>query len=160
MNIFMELIFRLSKWSNGIAGIALPFIMLITVTDVILRFFGKPIAGTFELVAYTGALVIGFSIPLTSWERGHIYVDVVVQKLPLLSQRILNAVTRLSGIVLFLLIGWNLIKFGRDLSQSGEVSPTLQMPFYPIVYAVGASCLIQCLVLFADIVKIFRGEYE
>ena len=47
------------------------------------------------------------------------------------------------GLGLFLMIGWNLIKMGRDLYKSGEVSPTLQMPFYPVVYGVGFAALIQ-----------------
>jgi TRAP-type C4-dicarboxylate transport system permease small subunit len=160
MNSFPGIIFRLSKWTNGIAGIVLPIMMLITVADVILRSFGKPLVGAFELVAYMGALIIGFSIPFTSWARGHIYVDFFVQKLSPLSRKILNTVTRLLGIALFLLTGWNLIKMGLDLSRSGEVSLTLQMPFYFVVYAVGICCLIQCLVLLADILKVFEGKYE
>lgn len=68
--------------------------------------------------------------------------------------------TRCMGLGLFLLIGWNLIKMGTDLSRSGEVSPTLQMPFYPVVYGVGAACLLQCLVLLCDIVKVLREQYE
>jgi len=160
MNNFLGTVFRLSQWTNGIAGVVLPFMMLITVADVILRFFGKPIVGTFELVAYTGALVVGFSIPFTSWARGHIYVDFFIQKLSAPARKSLNALTRLLGMALFFLAGWNLIKMGMDLAQSGEVSPTLQMPFYPFVYAIGISCLVQCLVLLADIVKIFEGKYE
>jgi len=66
---------RLSRFINVIAGIAITFIMFLTVLDVILRFFRRPIVGTYELVAFSGAVVIGFAIPLTSWMRGHIYVD-------------------------------------------------------------------------------------
>jgi hypothetical protein len=64
------------------------------------------------------------------------------------------------GIGLFLLIGWNLILVGMDLKQSGEVSLTLQLPFYPVAYGVAFSCFVQCVVLIADMVKIVRGGYE
>jgi TRAP-type C4-dicarboxylate transport system permease small subunit len=160
MNAFLSSVFRLSKWTNGVGGVVLPIMMIITVTDVFLRLFGKPIVGTYELVAYTGALVVAFSIPYTSWARGHIYVDFFVQKLSPGVQKFFHTVTRVMGIVLFFLAAWNLGKFGMDLARSGEVSPTLQLPFYPIVYAVGVSCLVQCLVLAADIVKIVEGKYE
>jgi CDP-diglyceride synthetase len=63
-------------------------------------------------------------------------------------------------IVLFLLIAWNLIRYGMDLHKSGEVSATLRMPFYPIAYGIAVSCFIQCLVMVCDIVKIFGGKYE
>ena len=160
MNGLNGIIFRLAKWTNVVAGIVLTGMMLLTVADVILRSGGKPIVGSFELVAFCGAVVIGFSIPFTSWVRGHIYVDFFIQKLPQTARRIFHLATRCLGIGLFLMIGWNLVKMGMDLSKSGEVSPTLQMPFYPVVYGIGICCLIQCLVLIGDIGKILGGKYE
>jgi TRAP-type C4-dicarboxylate transport system permease small subunit len=73
---------RLSRFINIIAGLAITFIMFLTVLDVILRSFRRPIVGTYELVAFSGAVVVGFAIPLTSWMRGHIYVDFFTGKLP------------------------------------------------------------------------------
>jgi TRAP-type C4-dicarboxylate transport system permease small subunit len=151
---------RLSRFINIIAGLAITFIMFLTVLDVILRSFRRPIVGTYELVAFSGAVVVGFAIPLTSWMRGHIYVDFFTGKLPRTARSICNLFTRCLGIGLFFLIGWNLIKVGLDLHQSGEVSLTLQLPFYPVAYGVAVSCFVQCLVLLTDMVKIFRGEYE
>lgn len=160
MNGLLGIIFRLSKWANVTAGITLTFMMLLTVTDVILRSMGNPIVGTFEIVAFAGAVVIGFSLPFTSWVRGHIYVDFFVQKFSPPIRKVFHAATRVLGIGLFLMIGWNLTIMGTDLLKSGEVSPTLQMPFYPIVCGIGICCFVQTLVLLADIVKVFRDQYE
>ncbi len=84
MTGLLQFVFRLSRGFNTLAGITLVVIMGTTVLDVILRSspWGKPIVGVFELVAFFGAVVIGFSIPFTSWVRGHIYVDFFVMKLP------------------------------------------------------------------------------
>jgi hypothetical protein len=49
--------------------------------------------------------------------------------------------------------------YAMDLQRIGEVSPTLKIPFYPVVYAAGVCCFIQCLVLVCDVVKIFGGRY-
>ncbi|MDI6755866.1 MAG: TRAP transporter small permease [Thermodesulfobacteriota bacterium] len=160
MNGLLGIIFRLSKWANVTAGVTLTFMMLLTVTDVILRSMGNPIVGTFEIVAFAGAVVIGFSLPFTSWVRGHIYVDFFVQKFSPPIRKLFHAATRVLGIGLFWMIGWNLMIMGTDLLKSGEVSPTLQMPFYPIVYGIGICCFVQTLVLLADIVKVFRDQYE
>ena len=160
MNGFFRIVLGLSRGANILAGATLTLIMGITVTDIFLRSLGRPIVGTFELVALFGAVVIGFSLPFTSWMRGHIYVDFFVMKLPPRARSAFHLATRCMGLGLFLLIGWNLIKMGADLSRSGEVSPTLQMPFYPIVYGIGVACLVECLVLFCDIVKVLRGQYE
>jgi TRAP-type C4-dicarboxylate transport system permease small subunit len=160
VGLFLNSVRRLCGYINVIAGIAITFIMGLTVLDVLLRFFRRPIVGTYELVAFSGAVVIGFAIPLTSWMRGHIYVDFFTGKLSKTAQSIFNLITRSLGICLFFLIGWNLIKVGMDLQKSGEVSLTLQLPFYPVAYGVAVSCFVQCLVLIADMVKISRGEYE
>lgn len=145
---------------NIIAGITLTFMMSITVADVILRSFRRPIVGTYELVAFSGAVVIGFSLPFTSWVRGHIYVDFIISRFSKKIRNAFNIVTRGMVIGLFLMIGWNLIKFGMDLQKSGEVSLTLQMPFYPVAYGIGICCFVQCLVIGCDLLKIYGGKYE
>ena len=150
----------LSRFFNVIAGISLTFLMLLTVMDVILRALKRPIVGTYELVAFSGAVVIGFAVPLTSWLRGHIFVDFFILRFSQKVRNIFNITTRCLVIVLFFLIGWNLIKYGMDLQKSGEVSLTLQMPFYPVAYGVAVCCFVQCLVLICDVIKIFGGEYE
>jgi TRAP-type C4-dicarboxylate transport system permease small subunit len=160
MEVFLKTINGISRFLNIIAGISLTFLMLLTIADVILRGFKSPVPGTYEMVAFAGAVVIGFSLPRTSWLRAHIFVDFFILKFSQKGRDIFNIATRCVVIVLFFLIGWNLIKFGIDLQKSGEVSLTLQMPFYPIAYGVGVCCFIQCLVMVCDIVKISGGKYD
>ncbi len=151
---------KLSNWMTVISGIALTFIMLLTCVDVVGRLFGMPVVGTFEMVGLGGAVVIGFGIPLTSWTRGHIFVDFMVQKFSTAGAKVINLFTRLLCIGIFLLIGINLIKYSYALYKSGEVSLTIQLPFYPIGYGLAVCAFIQCLVLICDIFKIFGGKYE
>ena len=150
----------ISRFLNLIAGVSLTFLMLLTIADVILRGFKRPVAGTYELVAFAGAVTIGFSVPMTSWLRGHIFVDFFILKFSQRVRNIFNIASRGVVIILFFLIGWNLVKYGMDLQKSGEVSLTLQMPFYPVAYGVGVCCFVQCLVLVCDIVKISGGKYD
>ncbi len=151
---------RLSQFLNGIAGVTLVFMMLLTVMDVIMRIFGRPITGTYEMVGFSGAVVIGFALPFTSWIRGHVYMEFLIQRLSKQARDRLNLFTRLIGIILFALIAYNLMIVGIDFQKSGEVSPTLRFPFYPVVYGVGICFFIECLVLFCDILKISGGHYE
>jgi TRAP-type C4-dicarboxylate transport system permease small subunit len=160
MDGLLRVIFRLSQGGNRVAGVTLTLVMGLTVADVILRILGRPMVGVFELVAFFGALVIGFSIPFTSWVRGHIFVDFLIMRFSKGVRKGIHVFTRLLGLGLFDLIGWNLIKMGTDLQRSGEVSPTLHVPFYPVVYGIGMVCLIQGLVMIADIVKVMKEQYE
>jgi TRAP-type C4-dicarboxylate transport system permease small subunit len=134
--------------------------MLLTVTDVLMRAGGRPILGTYELVALSLAIVIGFTIPKVSLDRGHVYMEIVLAKLPKRSKAIVNTFTRILCLLLFAIVGYNLFLIGGEFRTSGEVSSTLKLPFFPIPYFVGVCCLIECFVFIFDIVKIWRGEYE
>ena len=160
MKIILASVHKLSKILNSISSIALVSIMVLTVADVVLRIFKRPITGTYEIVGLLGAIVIGFGIPITSWIRGHIYVDFLTQKLPQERRNIVNIFTRLLGIGLFFVAGWNLIIVGMDLYHTGEVTLTRQLPFYPVAYGLALSCFVQCFVLICDILKIVGEEYE
>ena len=160
MEGFLNAIRSFSRFINVIAGCSLTFMMLLTVSDVFLRSLRRPIVGTYELVALCGAIVIGFSLPYTSWLRGHIYVDFIVLKFPSKIRGAFHVVTRCLSMAFFFIVGWNLIKMGMDLTRTGEVSLTLQLPFYPVAYGEAFCCFLQCLVLLSDIVKIFGGRYE
>ncbi len=157
---FFTVVHGLSRFINVIAGMFLTFLMLLTISDVILRQFRKPIVGTYELVAFSGAVVIGFSLPMTTWLRQHIFVDFFIAKFSKGVQNVFNVCTRVIVIVLFFFLGWNLLKYAMDLQRSGEVSLTLRIPFWPVAFGVGICCFIQCLVFICDILKIFGGEYE
>lgn len=157
---FQRFIYLLSRLMEVIAGIALVFMMSLTTCDVILRAFGRPIIGTYEMVAFTGGVVIGFATPITSWVRGQIFVDFFYQKFPKFWQNILNFATRILVLLLFSFAAFNLWKMASDMVRSGEVSLTLQLPFYPIAYGMGFAFVVQCLVVICDLMKIAGGEYE
>jgi TRAP-type C4-dicarboxylate transport system permease small subunit len=143
-----------------IGGAALTFMMLLTVADVLMRATGHPLMGTYEVVALSLALVIGFGIPKVSMERGHVYMDFVVGKFSSTPRAVINTMTRILCIALFAVIGYNLFSIGNEFYAAGEVSSTIQIPFFPMAYGVGICCFIECLVFVLDIFKIWGGRYE
>lgn len=149
-------ILRVSKVMDVVGGVVLSLMMLITITDVILRFFGKPITGTYELVFLGGAVVIGCAIPQTSWQGGHVNVDFVLEHLPRMIKKIVMVITRLLGIVFFAFLGWNLFKYGVMLFNKGEVSLTLHVPYYPVAFILGVCAFVECLVLVSGLIKTVR----
>jgi TRAP-type C4-dicarboxylate transport system permease small subunit len=141
---------------NYIGSTALTFMMLLTVADVILRAFGHPIIGTFEIVGLSLALVIGFTIPKVSYDKGHVFMEILLERLSEKKKALLNTFTRILCIVLFAMIGYKLFGAGYEFRMSGEVSPTIQLPFYPMAYGVGVCCFIECLVFINDVATIWR----
>jgi TRAP-type C4-dicarboxylate transport system permease small subunit len=154
------ILLRVSKILSYIGGAALTFMMFLTVADVLLRAGGHPILGTYEMVALSLAIVIGFTIPKVSLERGHVYMEILLDRLSKKNRAILNTSTRILCIVLFAIIGYNLFLIGNEFHTSGEVSSTLKIPFFPLAYFVGVCCFIECFVFIFDIANIWRGRYE
>lgn len=155
------IIFRTSKVMDVVGGVVLTLMMLVTVTDVILRFFGKPITGTYELVFLGGAVVIGCAIPRTSWEGGHVNVDFAIEYLPGMFKKAMIIFTRLLGIAFFVLLGWNLFAYGTNLFNKHEVSLTLHVPYYPVAYILGICAFVECLALLSGLIRtICEVEHE
>jgi TRAP-type C4-dicarboxylate transport system permease small subunit len=150
----------LAKILNVIAGAALTFMMFLTVADVLMRAGGRPILGAYELASLSLAVVIGFSIPQVSLDRGHVYMEFVLEMLSKRHRAILNTFTRVLCIILFVIIGYNLFLIGSEFRTSGEISSTLKIPFFPIAYCVGICCFIECLVFILQIVKIWGEKDE
>lgn len=136
-----------------IAGIAIVLMMLLTCADVVLRFMRRPIPGTYELVCFLGAVAVAFAMAHTTVQKGHVAVSLVVRLLPQRLQGLIEMLTGAFGFILFALVAWRSVLYANSLRATGEVSLTLQLPFYPFVYGIGFSAVAVCLVLLTDLFK-------
>jgi len=134
--------------------------LLFTLTDVVMRAFGKPIVGDYEIISFLGAVVVGFAIPYTSLLKGHVIVDFLIEKLPKNARAGMEVATRIMGIALFLWIGWNFVDMSLDLIKSREVTPVFRLPYYPISFGLAFACIIQCFVFVSQIKEIVGERHE
>jgi len=161
MEKLKRLVSRLSQFMGVIAGTTLVFVMLLTVLDVILRYFGYPIIGVYDLVALGGGIIIGFSMPLAAERKVHVFMEMALQANSRTAQRVLSLVTRLIVFGISFLVAWNLIRLGLGFRETGEVSLTIQIVYYPIAIGLGVCFFIQMLVVLVEILEGFSGtEHE
>jgi TRAP-type C4-dicarboxylate transport system permease small subunit len=156
----LSAVLKVGTGMHIVAGVSLVLLMVLTLLDVVLRQCGKPILGTYELVGYAGGLAIGLAMPVTSWWRGHVHVDTFLAWVPRPARRAIHIGTRLIGAGLFGVLTWNLVRLGLELRASGEVSSTLELKYYPMVFGLAAASMVQALVLLCHIDMVRRGEYE
>ncbi len=156
MNSFQKISYGLSRKLYWIAGAAIVAMMLITCADVVLRYFRMPIPGTYELVCFLGAVAVAFAMAYTSLEKGHVSVSFVVALFPQRIQGLIESITHLFGLFFFVLIAWQSAIYANDLRLSGEVSLTLELPFYPFVYGIAISAAAVSLILIFDLFKNVR----
>jgi TRAP-type C4-dicarboxylate transport system permease small subunit len=134
--------------------------MFLTCADVVLRYFRKPIPGTYELVCFLGAVAVAFAMAHTSVEKGHVAVSFVLQRFPSRIQGMIETITGSFGSFLFAVIAWQSVIYANDLRMSGEISLTLELPFYPFVYGIGFSAAVVCLILLSDLFKSLMKMFE
>jgi TRAP-type C4-dicarboxylate transport system permease small subunit len=150
MGAYEKTVTWLARSINWIAAVSIVTMMLLTTADVILRYFRHPIPGTYEIVGFMGSIAVGFALASTSVQKGHVAVSILFQRFPVRTQCAIEAVNSLVAAGFFSLLTWQCVLLGNDLKRSGEVSLTLEMPFYPFVYGIAAGCAVFALVLISD----------
>jgi TRAP-type C4-dicarboxylate transport system permease small subunit len=156
----MNAIVLISKWLRSVSAVALTFLLSVTVLDVILRAVWKPIVGVYELVSLSGAIVIACVLPLTSWEKGHVYMDFVTDRLSGGTQRVVYVGTRALVILFFITLGIALFVLAAEFKSSGELLLTLKFPVYPMTYVISGICFLQSVIVFFDILRELGGKHE
>jgi TRAP-type C4-dicarboxylate transport system permease small subunit len=162
MKQYLYALQAINKGLDFVAGVALVAIVLLTCSDVTGRYLGHPVKGAYDMVSMMGVFMIGFALPRTAWEKGHVVVDILVSKVPEAAGTALALITRILAIALFVIITWNLFDMGASFFKTKDATMTIGIPFYPVAYALALCTFVQCLVLVADIVRICvaRGSHE
>lgn len=148
----------LSKVMAIISSIVLAFMMLLTVADVIGRyFFNFPINGAWELIGLLLVCAGTWGLAYCQVEKAHISVTVLLDLFPPGIQAVIRSFAYLTGLTGFGLICWRAILLTQKYtSGEGYVTDTLQIPYYPftIMMAIGAGML--ALILLIDLIHTLR----
>ena len=114
----------------AMAGLAIVVMILVTCVDVVGRWFGRPLTGTYDLVELLGAIAIAGALPYTTACRGHVAIEFFFQKLPRRARRVVDVLVHLAVTSMFVLLTWRFIQYGIDLKTSGQVTLTLRWPVF------------------------------
>jgi TRAP-type C4-dicarboxylate transport system permease small subunit len=159
MKYFTMVAAKLSIWMDNMAMLTLVFMMFLVVTDVVLRIFGHPIIGTYEIVMILAGPLVAFAIPQTSTENQHIAVDFLVERIEKRSKtarRIVFVCTKALGVALFLLLTLFVSHKGMRMFVQGDLTDARRIVLYPVPFVMAFCCLVQCFVLLAQIFGKFR----
>ncbi len=118
-----------------------------------LRIFRAPVSGAYEVVSFLGAVVTAGALGYTQKRKDHIVVDILSDRFPAPVKRALDGASHAVTLVLFSIVAWRTYAWGRQLMQTGELSETLQIPFYPFVFAVALGFAVLALTLLLDLLE-------
>ncbi len=160
MNIFVSMLDKLSKVLKFIGAFALTIMMLLTVVDVIGRFFKHPIFGSVELVGFLAVITVAAALPYTYKMDGHVGVEILVRLLSKKTQLWIDVFTRSLSLVLFGIISWQMFLYAKDIHETGEVSMNLEFPIYYIVYILALGLTIFSVTILERIVDTIKQLRE
>ncbi len=133
-------------------------IMLLACANMVLRFLGYPLQGTFEILGFGGAFIAALALGGTQLKKGHIQVDIFYLGSGLASI-VVQVLGKLACILFFSLLALQMFKLGWLIKQSGELSETLHIIYYPVVFAVGLGFVLLVLVLLLQLAhELGQGE--
>ncbi len=133
---------------NGIGVVLIFLLMFLTVADVVLRkILNQGILGTLEISEFMMVAIVYFSLAEGELKQRNVNVDVLVKRLSLKSQTIIDAIVKTIGFILYCLIAYAVFGYAALMKSSGEVSLDLLLPKYPLIYIVALALIPFSLVL-------------
>ncbi len=160
----MEVLDRISKLLirllTLLGGFFLVGMIVLTCANILFRLVWVPIRGTFELMGFFGAIVTAFALGHTQMRRGHISVDILTNSFPKKPRKVINAINHTICFFFFSVAAWQIAIKATTLMNTGEVTETLRIIYYPFTYGVAFGCAVLALVLFTDLIRSFLPEKE
>ena len=154
----MKAVSFISRWVNYVAIGLLILLMLLTVSDVVMRYvFNSPIKGTAELASVLmTSLVLG--VAWCAIKESHIVVDLVMCRFSQRVQAIVDAVTLTAGLFIWIIFTWASIAQSLwEKKLNSIVGITVEWPSFPFYWIYALGCAVLCLVVVAQIIHRIRG---
>ncbi|MFV0574097.1 MAG: TRAP transporter small permease [Vibrio sp.] len=162
----------LHLWENGAlavdqvlklcACLLLMAMMLLTCIDVIGRYiFERPVTGSVELTElFLGGLIFT-TMPLITWRKEHICVDLADSMLPAYVKRIRNIGFDIVVALSLFVIGQKVWELSDRALRYGEVTEYLEIPTHYFVYFLAISCWLTATTSVVLVTtRIYKKEYH
>lgn len=101
-------------------------------------------------MGFSGALAAAFSLAATQRGKGHITVTLLKGRLPEWLEKTLVLFSFIISSSFFLLVSWHCGQRALGIWRLGELSETLQVIYYPVVFAVALGFIALALALVTD----------
>ena len=154
----------LNRGLGWAAGLTLVATMLFAVLDVVLRSFGQPVAGSYEVIGWLSAAAMALALGYAQMHRSHVMIELVVNRFGRRLRDSVDLVTNLAALLLFAAVAAYVANYGTVLRESGSLSETLKAIVYPWVYVVAVGAAGLTLALLVDVLRslrrLLRGSRE
>lgn len=135
------MIFRLSKWIIKATQILLyvsmftvVLMLVLMVMDGFLRYaLAMPIKGALEVTESAMTLVVFGGLAYVQTIKGHVAVDLVVERLRFTPRRVVEISSTIVGLVFTSLLVWRTMLFAMEALKTGETLMVLRLSVFPFM---------------------------
>jgi TRAP-type C4-dicarboxylate transport system permease small subunit len=128
--------------------------MLLTTVDVVMRYvINSPIPGALEIVEYMMVIIVPFALVVTAYDKAHIEVEIIVERLPATIQCYLGFITDLTACLFFMIITWQSFQYIGEQFDTGLTSSVLLIPQYPFILSLTVAFTILSLITLVQFLK-------
>ena len=148
--VFSNIVRRIVTGGMVISAFFLLAMMILFVANIIYRFFGGVIPGTYELIELFAGGLITFSLSYAALAKSHVIVKLVVSRFPYRVQTILEGFTLFIGLSFWAAIFWASAGVLQERMLKEETL-LLKIPVLPFRSLWCLGVLFFCLVLLIDL---------
>lgn len=134
MKILAEISYRLNRILLFLGAAVLCMMMALATCNMFFGFLGHPVRGAYEITGFLGALVASLALSPTQQLHGHITVNIFDRFIHRKIRHVLNVFSQILLVVFFIVIIHRLILLGLSLKMFGELSESLRIAYYPLIY--------------------------
>lgn len=126
---------------------------------VMRKVLNSPILGAEDLLILSLVVIVALSITLGARTGAHIEIEVLESRMSVWFAKWSMILVKLLGIVLLIIMAWQLWRAGISAEKFGETTQQLLISYEPFYYLLAVSVMLYALVLALDIWQLIRN-YE
>jgi TRAP-type C4-dicarboxylate transport system permease small subunit len=153
VNLYAKVVSSIAHVMTWVGAVVIVAMMVLTCADVILRYFGYPIRGAYDITRVLGSVIFSLPIAYSCIKGYQVAVDSVFRRAPRIVRILVDSIVCLFSMAITAMIAWRAIYLGHDLYVRGRVTDTIPIPLWPFIYVMVLGFIVYCLVLLAEHLK-------
>ena len=156
MQAISKIIYKIDDGLGTFASITLVANMAIITYSVLGRIlFSRPLGGLVDMVMMIFGLTCALSFCYTEKEKGHVRMDLLLQKLPRVGKIILHSVTGIIAIFVLIFIMTSMYQYAAKTLAAGNITMTVAIPYFPFVAVLAVSITLFLATMVLNFVKAY-----
>jgi TRAP-type transport system small permease protein len=145
-----------TRYGDYLARLGMVALLALVTINVIARYFFNSIQGTYDYVQLILSVAVSLAVAYTAYERGHIEIEILMERMPKRVQSVFGAIMMLISAVFFAIASWQCVRVGISMRAANETTMSIYVPFYPFLYILAFGLALTTLAFLLHTIKHVR----